>query len=174
MKVAKKYIKPAVLGASDGIVTTFAVVAGVVGAGFATEIIIVLGIANMVADGISMALGDYLGERSLSRLEKNAGKKTEDCCLWKTSLVTFVAFVVAGGLPLIPYVLMLFGFEIAENHQFVMSIISTLTAMFFVGSLRTYVIKGSWWKNGIEMLLVGSVAATAAYILGAFIEQFIR
>lgn len=174
MKVAKKYIKPAVLGASDGIVTTFAVVAGVVGAGFATEVIIVLGIANMVADGISMALGDYLGERSVHTLEKSEGKDSDSCCLWKTSLVTFLAFVVAGGLPLLPYVLMLFGFKIAENHQFIMSVVSTLTAMFFVGSLRTYVIKGSWFKNGVEMLLVGSVAAIAAYTLGSFIEQFIR
>jgi len=170
----KKYIKPAVLGASDGIVTTFAVVAGVVGAGFATEIIIVLGIANMVADGISMALGDYLGERSLYRLEKNQGKKTQACCLWKTSLVTFIAFVIAGGLPLIPYVVMLLGLAIPESQQFKFSIASTLTSMFFVGSLRTYVIKGSWWKNGLEMLTVGTVAAIAAYTLGAFIENFIR
>lgn len=170
----KKYIKPAVLGASDGIVTTFAVVAGVVGAGFATEVIIVLGIANMVADGISMALGDYLGERSLYRLEQHEGKSSEACCLWKTSLATFIAFIVAGGLPLLPYFLMLVGFPILESHQFVMSIISTLTAMFFVGSLRTYVIKGSWWKNGLEMLLVGSIAATAAYTLGSYIEGFLR
>ena len=174
MIVPKKYIKPAVLGASDGIVTTFAVVAGVVGAGFATEVIIVLGIANMVADGISMALGDFLGERSIYRLEKSQGKESDGCCLWKTSLVTFIAFVVAGVLPLLPYIVMLLGIPVLPDNQFLLSIIATLTAMFFVGSLRTYVIKGSWWKNGIEMLLVGSVAATAAYTLGALIENYIR
>lgn len=174
MIVPKKYIKPAVLGASDGIVTTFAVVAGVVGAGFATEVIIVLGIANMVADGISMALGDYLGERSLYKLEKSEGKDSEACCLWKTSLVTFIAFVIAGALPLVPYVGILLGLIVPENMQFTMSVVATLTAMFIVGSLRTYVIKGSWWKNGLEMLLVGSIAAIAAYTLGAFIEKFIN
>ena len=167
MKIADKYLKGAVLGASDGIVTTFAVVAGVVGAGFATEIIIVLGIANMVADGISMAIGDFLGERSIARMHNTAGADG------KTSVITFVSFILAGSLPLIPYVIMLFGFEIAKENQFILSIIATMTAMFCVGSLRTYVIKGNWLRNGIEMLLVGSIAAVAAYTLGAYIEGFV-
>lgn len=177
MRVLDKYLKGAVLGASDGIVTTFAVVAGVVGAGFATEIIIVLGIANMVADGISMAVGDFLGERSISRMHKHddeTKKEKKSYADGKSSVITFVAFVVAGTLPLLPYVVMLFGISVPENKQFAMSIIATLSAMFIVGSLRTYVIKGSWWRNGLEMLLVGSVAAVVAYSLGAFIEGFVR
>ena len=44
----------------DGIVTTFAVVSGAVGGGFATEVILVLGISNILADAISMGLGDAL------------------------------------------------------------------------------------------------------------------
>ena len=170
----KEYLKPAVLGASDGIVTTFAVVAGVVGAGLATEIIIVLGIANMFADGFSMAIGDYLGERSLHKMEQASGNVSDACCLWKTSLATFVAFVLAGSLPLIPYVVMLFGFSIPAKDQFTLSIVATMSAMFFVGSLRTYVIKGKWWKNGLEMLVVGSIAATVAYVLGSVVEGFLK
>ena len=168
MNIQDKYLKAAVLGASDGIITTFAVVAGVVGAKLATEIIIVLGIANMVADGISMALGDFLGERSIA--QKNDEKQTG---VAKTSLVTFVAFIVAGSLPLLPYVAILFGLSILAEHQFLMSVIATLSAMFFVGSLRTIVTKGVWWINGFEMLAVGSVAALVAYFLGAFVESFI-
>lgn len=176
MRVLDKYLKGAVLGASDGIVTTFAVVAGVVGAGFATEIIIVLGIANMVADGISMAVGDFLGERSISRMHKHRGEAKQTQKTYadgKTSIITFGAFIVAGTLPLLPYIVMLFGISVPEAQQFLLSIIATLSAMFFVGSLRTYVIGGSWWRNGLEMLLVGSVAAVVAYSLGAFIEGFV-
>ncbi len=175
MKISDKYLKGAVLGASDGIVTTFAVVAGVVGAGFATEIIIVLGIANMVADGISMAIGDFLGERSISRMHKyNGASETTVFSDAKTSLITFCSFVIAGSLPLMPYLVMLLGISVPASKQFIMSIIATLSSMFFVGSLRTYVIKGSWWKNGLEMLFVGSLAAIAAYSLGAFIEGFVN
>lgn len=173
MKIEKKYIKPAVLGASDGIVTTFAVVAGVVGAQLAVEIIIILGIANMVADGFSMAIGDFLGERSIQALETNAGQEVSEDAIWKTSVVTFIAFIIAGSLPLLPYVLRVVGVPVPLDHQFILSIVSTLSAMFFVGSMRTVVTGGKWWKNGLEMLFVGSVAAFVAYYLGALVESYL-
>jgi VIT1/CCC1 family predicted Fe2+/Mn2+ transporter len=54
----------AVLGASDGIITTFAVVAGSAGGQFSTDVVIVLGLANLIADGFSMAVSNYLSTRS--------------------------------------------------------------------------------------------------------------
>lgn len=62
-----EHLKSAVYGANDGIVTTFAVVAGVAGAQLSSSVVLILGIANMVADGISMGLSNYLGERSQRR-----------------------------------------------------------------------------------------------------------
>lgn len=53
-----------VYGAIDGTVTTFAVVAGVVGASLSPIIIVILGVANMLADGFSMAVGNYLAAKS--------------------------------------------------------------------------------------------------------------
>jgi VIT1/CCC1 family predicted Fe2+/Mn2+ transporter len=59
-----EYLKEMVLGGTDGIVTTFAVVAGVEGANLAAGVILVLGIANILADGLSMAIGNYLGSKA--------------------------------------------------------------------------------------------------------------
>jgi VIT1/CCC1 family predicted Fe2+/Mn2+ transporter len=53
------HLGDAVLGAIDGCVTTFAVVSGARGGGFSHAVIIVLGVANLVADGLSMAVGSY-------------------------------------------------------------------------------------------------------------------
>jgi VIT1/CCC1 family predicted Fe2+/Mn2+ transporter len=53
-----------VYGAIDGVVTTFAVVAGVAGAGLATRVVLILGCANLAADGFSMAVSNFLGARS--------------------------------------------------------------------------------------------------------------
>jgi VIT1/CCC1 family predicted Fe2+/Mn2+ transporter len=58
------YIQDIVYGGNDGIVTTFAVVAGTVGAGMPRYVIIVLGLANLFADGSSMATGAYLSLKS--------------------------------------------------------------------------------------------------------------
>lgn len=58
------YLGEFVYGGIDGSVTTFAVVAGSVGAHLSSEIIIILGFANLIADGFSMSVGSYLSHKS--------------------------------------------------------------------------------------------------------------
>jgi VIT1/CCC1 family predicted Fe2+/Mn2+ transporter len=71
------YLGDAVLGAIDGCVTTFAVVAGAVGAGFPRGVAIVLGFANLLADGFSMAVGNYQATRSDHELVEKARRIEE-------------------------------------------------------------------------------------------------
>lgn len=61
---ASSYLRDFVYGAIDGTVTTFAVVSGVAGAELDSSIVIILGAANLVGDGFSMAAGNYLGTRA--------------------------------------------------------------------------------------------------------------
>jgi len=63
-KTEHSYLGDFVLGAIDGCVTTFAVVAGVAGAGLAKHVAIILGAANLLADGFSMAAGVYQKAKS--------------------------------------------------------------------------------------------------------------
>ena len=58
------YLGDAVFGAIDGCVTTFAVVAGAMGANLSNTVVIILGFANLLADGFSMAVSNYLGTKS--------------------------------------------------------------------------------------------------------------
>lgn len=58
------YLRDLVYGAIDGAVTTFAVVSGVVGANLESKTILILGFANLIADGFSMAAGNYLGTKT--------------------------------------------------------------------------------------------------------------
>ncbi len=58
------YLRDWIYGGIDGAVTTFAVVAGVVGAELPTRIILIIGLANIIADGFSMAASNYLGTKS--------------------------------------------------------------------------------------------------------------
>jgi VIT1/CCC1 family predicted Fe2+/Mn2+ transporter len=58
------YLHDFVYGAIDGAVTTFAVVAGVAGAKLAAGIVVILGVANLIGDGFSMAVSNYLGTRA--------------------------------------------------------------------------------------------------------------
>ncbi len=59
-----KFIGDIVYGANDGVITTFAIVAGVSGASLSPSIVVILGFANLLADGFSMAVGNYLSTKS--------------------------------------------------------------------------------------------------------------
>ena len=63
-KKGGQYLRDVVYGANDGVITTFAVVAGVAGADLGVKVIFLLGLANLLADGFSMAASNYLGTKS--------------------------------------------------------------------------------------------------------------
>lgn len=66
-----------VYGATDGTVTTFAVVAGVVGASLSPAVIVILGFANLFADGFAMAMGNYLAAKARQEYIEKARQKEE-------------------------------------------------------------------------------------------------
>ncbi|MBI5134885.1 VIT1/CCC1 transporter family protein [Candidatus Uhrbacteria bacterium] len=222
---AGKVLENIVYGANDGIITTFAVIAGVAGADLSRSIVLIMGFANLVADGFSMGMSNYLGAQSRLQYEKAARKKEEwevlyipdderqevhdiykargftgklldsivdhitsdkqrwvdDMMLWefgvhpnesespaKSGITTFIAFNIAGLLPLLPYV-----FPIDPAWYFPVSIAATAFALFTVGALRSLVTTVEWWRSGLQMLLVGAIAAVAAYGVGAFLKIII-
>ncbi|MEP6173024.1 MAG: VIT1/CCC1 transporter family protein, partial [Rhodopirellula bahusiensis] len=66
------YLADFVYGAIDGTVTTFAVVSGVAGADLSSSIVIILGFANLIGDGFSMAASNFLGTRTDMQLHEKA------------------------------------------------------------------------------------------------------
>lgn len=224
-RIAGKYIGDFIYGANDGIITTFAVVAGATGATLSPSIVIILGFANLLADGISMGASNYLGGKSeqdyakaqrakehwevehlreieveeIREIYEKKGFKGEDLAravkiittnkeVWvdtmmkeelgiitddkndprKHGLVTFLAFVLAGLIPLLPYVVSM------PYDKFLSSILLGAITLFVVGSSRSIITTVSWVRGGIEMLLIGSATAITAFGIGALIESLIR
>ena len=161
------HIGDLVFGANDGIVTTFAVVSGVTGAALSPRVIIILGIANLVADGIAMGAGNYLGMRSEQEYQNNVGGAVREGHVHAVGhgAAIFLAFVLAGSIPLLPFIL------IPRANVFLISSLATAAALFIVGSLRTLVTRARWFVSGLEMLFIGSLAAAAAYAVGYFLQE---
>ncbi len=76
-----EYLKEIVYGGNDGIITTFAVIAGFAGANnqdagsIALWTVLLFGLANLLADGTSMGLGDFLSVRSQKEVYKKSKNK---------------------------------------------------------------------------------------------------
>lgn len=219
------YLRDFVYGSIDGAVTTFAVVAGVVGAQLPGHVIVILGLANLIADGFSMAASNFLGTRAEMQLrnkarsieerhiELNPRGETEEIrqifqqkgfegqlleqivqvvtsnrklwvetmlkdewglslstpSPWKAAIATFVAFVVVGFVPLLPFVLPL---SIPPQSLFTTSTTLTAAAFFAVGAMKSRFVDEHWLRAGGETLIVGSGAALLAYAVGVFLRQF--
>lgn len=73
------FIKSIVYGGLDGIVTTFAVVAGAAGGGFGPNVVIVMGVSSLLADALSMGVGDALS----SMAEVEVAKREREREAWE-------------------------------------------------------------------------------------------
>lgn len=209
------YLRDWVYGGIDGAVTTFAVVGGVAGAQLSPSIVIIVGLANIVADGFSMAASNYSAtktevddRRRLAEVERNhialfpegereevrqilaskglAGAALEEAVAaitaneetWiNTMLVeeyglapsirspllagahTFLAFMLCGAVPLLPYLLGL-------ATPLVWASALTAAVFFAIGSAKSLWSLDHWTKSGAETLVIGLGAAAMAYLVG--------
>lgn len=205
-----------VYGSIDGTVTTFAIVAGVEGANLSPSIIIALGLANVLADGFSMAASNYSGTKAeaddmyrLRKIELEHIKKypegereevrqilafkgldgdtlesavdaiTSNREQWidlmmveeygvlpdqpepkRAAIITFVAFVICGLIPLASYIL-------GAGNPFIAAIVATGATFFGIGALKSRWSLQHWTWSGFETLLIGGIAAALAYFVGA-------
>lgn len=169
LAVAQHYIRDLIYGANDGVITTFTVVAGVTGGTLQPAAVLVLGAANLFADGLSMGVGNYLGIRSDERVREAQQLPELEAFPLKHGIATLLAFIAGGIVPLVPYA----GLGVAAD-RFVWSTALSLGVLFVVGAARSRIGAGHWWTNGLEMLGLGTIVGAVAYGTGAFVAGFIH
>lgn len=162
----KKYFPDLIFGGIDGIVTTFAIVAGVVGASLGSFIIFILGLANLLADGFSMAVSNYLSTKSENQIHQNKRKSP-----FKAGWVTFFAFIIFGVVPLLPYIV--FQFTTWEFNVFAVSCVFAFLTFATLGYLKAKVTKLSVYKSIFETVMIGAAASLIAYFVGDYLSSFI-
>lgn len=163
-RTIKKYLADLIYGANDGIVTTLAIVSGVVGAALPAHVILILGFANLIADGFSMGASNFLSKRT-------GMKASERPSLVEASRhgsATFLGFIIAGFMPLLAYLIP----GITADRFFIAVLLALLT-LFVVGASRAFFTEVRWLRAGLEMLLIGALATAVAYGIGALGAHFV-
>jgi len=90
----------------------------------------------------------------------------------KHGIVTFSSFLLFGLIPLVIYLLgAIFRWNIP--HGFLYTSILAGIAMFFLGSLKTRITGKNWIRSGFETLVVGGIAAGAAYLVGWILDGIV-
>jgi len=161
---AKKYLWEFVYGGIDGAITTFAVVAWSVWAWLDASIILILGFANLLADGFSMSIWAYL---SSDAREDTLAKRER----LYTALVTYVSFIVLGFIPLVIYVLQYFWVNFAT--PFLYASILTMLSFAFIWYIKSFVSNSPLIINILETLFLWAAAAWVAYYVWDFLEKII-
>lgn len=223
--LGSEHLGEMVYGGLDGIITTFAVVSSAAGAELSSGIVLILGLANLLADGFSMATGAYLSTKSEQELyakeyEREAwevdnfpegermelvevyeekgytkeeaeqlvaihtkskerwvnammidelGMQKDDTHPIRNALATFGAFLVAGALPLIVYLVGL-ATPIAAETAFPISMVLSAVGLFGLGAAKVFFTKQNPIRAGLEMLVVGGLAAAVAYVVGVLLK----
>jgi VIT1/CCC1 family predicted Fe2+/Mn2+ transporter len=219
--VQGNYLRDWIYGGIDGTITTFAIVAGVVGADMPGSVVLVLGLANLVADGFAMAAGNYIGtkadlddyirllaierkhiavepsgEREEIRqifaakgfagaeLERIVDVITADEERWaktmaveeyglspaakspiKAALSTGAAFLLSGLVPLISYLV---------AYSLTASVAATGVVFFGIGAAKSRWSLASWWRSGLETLLIGMSAAGLSFAIGFALRTLVH
>lgn len=163
----RKCLPEFVYGSVDGTVTTFAVVAGAIGASLSSAVVLILGFANLFADGFSMAISNYLSKKSERELIRIG---TDGKSPMRSALATFLSFVFVGFVPLLFFVLALFIPSLLKN-AFLFSSILTGMAFLFIGAVKGIVVKKHKIKSALETLLIGAIASVIAFFVGYFLRN---
>jgi predicted membrane protein (TIGR00267 family) len=82
----------------------------------------------------------------------------------KKGAVMFLSYVIGGSIPLIPYILL------PIKKAIPVSIVFTLLGLFILGIFTTRFTKRKWWKAGLEMLALASLAALIGYFVGQLVD----
>lgn len=165
--LVRHYLGNLIYGANDGIITTFAVVTGVAGASLDPRIALILGFANLFADGFSMGASNFLSIRSEEAVLAAMGNDAQEPYPVRHAFATLLAFVLVGSVPLLTY---LFA---SADHRLFLAVTITLATLFVVGALRATVTLLRWWVAGLEMLVVGAIAAAVSFGVGRMIAGFV-
>lgn len=146
-----------IFGVEDSLVSTVGLLSGIAAAATPRPTIITSGIVLIFVEAFSMGVGSYLSEETA---EESTNRRFSRGSVFKSSLVMFFSYFLAGFIPLTPYVLLGPSAEL-------ISITVTLAALALLGAVSAYQFAGSILRKSLEMLLLGGLAALIGIGVGS-------
>lgn len=163
-----KLTRSIVYGGVDGIITMFNIMSGITGADLNPRYIIVLGLATLIADAISMGTSDFLSTKANNKINNKEDNP------YKHGLTTFISFVFFGMIPILTFFLLYYFTKLNKFTIYLNSYISTFIALFILGTYQSQLTNEVWYKNAISVSSYGTFAAIVSFYAGKILNKIIK
>ncbi len=165
-----KNIREIIFGVEDGAIGNLGLVIGMIQGMASTNLIILAGLATMIAQAISMSAGNYLSIKSekeyfqVRSQERMYGKEySQHKSPVKSSFVMGFSVIIGAAIPL--SALFLFN----GKSGIIPPLSITLVGLFLLGMVKARYTFRHWLRSGMEVVLIGFCAALAGYVIGSVV-----
>ncbi len=155
--IHEDYLRSALFGVQDGLVSTTGVVVGISTGVEDKAIIILASLVAVTVEASSMAAGQYSSEKAVHQMDKT-GKHTDSLILG--ALIMFGGYFLGGMVPIIPTL----SFNQPEAR--VIAIIAAFIGLFILGYVKGHLVKVKPLRSAIELFIIGAIATTIGLIVG--------
>ncbi len=159
-RLGSLYVRNIIFGVEDSLVSTVGVLSGIA-ATTGAQTVILVGAIYITVEAFSMAVGSFLSEEFTEEYEARGKVPLTPAMIAGGTM--FVASIVAGFIPLLPYLLL------GREAALVTSIGVSLLLLFVVGAVSGHASHAGILRDGFRMVLVGGLAI----VLGIFIGWYL-
>lgn len=161
LKIHEDYLRSAMFGLQDGLVSTTGVVVGISTGVSNKEIIILASIVAVMVEASSMAAGQYSSEKAVHQLDKT-GYHTDSLILG--AVIMFVSYLLAGLIPIVPIII--FNQPIAQY----LAIVFAFIGLFIVGFVKGKIVEHQAWRSAVELFIIGAAATAIGLVVGTILK----
>ena len=149
------YLRSAVFGFEDGLVSTTGTIVGVAAGSRRPSVVLLAGLVVLSVEALSMGAGQLLSERAVHQVDAS-----HQDLPWIGAVVMFIAYVLAGLVPLAPLLVWQSMTAVAVGAAL------AFPALFLLGWAKGRFAHVSAVRSGVEVLVVGGLAAGCGIAVG--------
>lgn len=157
--ISRDYIRSSFFGIEDSLVSTTGLIAGVAVGTQDAKFVILAGLVGVAVEAVSMAAGEFLSEETTHDLDKR-----DKANPITGGLIMLVSYFAAGLVPLLPIVFL------PKEYSLYVSVLAALVGLFVLGLIKGKVTGKNPLRSGIEVLIVGGVAAAIGIAVGVLLK----
>lgn len=157
MIIHEDYLRSALFGLQDGLVSTTGVVMGISTGVDNKAIIILASLVALSVEASSMAAGQYSSEKAVHQMDKN-GKHTDSLMLG--AVIMFFSYFLAGLIPISPTLIF------AQPEAKLFTVIFAFAGLFLIGFIKGKIVGQKPLRSAVELFIIGALATSIGLIVG--------